>query len=68
MLEQVDEPGVEDKPGDRSDYERAEADEDPGAELVEVLDKRRLLAVIEAPWRPELRQTQAQTSWLRVQL
>ena len=35
-----------------ADRERAEADEEPLAQLVEMLDERRLLAVVQAPRKP----------------
>ena len=43
---------VEDVADDEADDERAEADEEPLAQLLEVLDERRLLAVVEATGQP----------------
>ena len=40
--------GVEDEADDDADDQRAEADEQPLAQLLEVLDERRLLAVAQA--------------------
>jgi hypothetical protein len=42
---------VEDVRDDQPEQECTEADEDAGAQLVEVLDERRFLAVLEAPWK-----------------
>jgi hypothetical protein len=51
-LEPADEVLVEDERHRRRDGERDQRDDDPVAELVEVLDERRLLAVAEAPRDP----------------
>jgi len=42
---------VEDVRDDEAENERAEADEDPLAQLFEVLDERDFLAVFEAAWK-----------------
>ena len=42
----VDQASVEDEADDRADDERADADEQPLAQLLEVLDERGLLAVL----------------------
>jgi hypothetical protein len=44
----VDDPVVEDEADDGPDEQSAEADEHPLAQLFEVLDERRLLAVAQA--------------------
>src|SRR5712691_9275481 len=43
---------MEDEGDHETEAERAERDEDPGAQLVEVLDQRGLLAVAKAPRQP----------------
>ena len=48
LLEPVDQVAVEDERDDRRDDDCAEADEEPLPELFEMLDERRLLAVLEA--------------------
>ena len=47
QLELVDQPGVEDEADDGADRERAEADEEALSQLVEMLDERCLLAVVQ---------------------
>ena len=46
--EELDDPAVEDVRDDRRDEHRGQAEDDPRPQLVEVLDERRLLAVLKA--------------------
>ena len=55
QLEPVDEPLVQDEADDAADHDRAQADEHPLAQLVEVLDERSLLTVVQAPRKPRPR-------------
>jgi hypothetical protein len=66
LLQPVNQPVMEDEGDRHADGERAQRDEDAGAQLIEVLDERRLLPVPEAPREPfHLRDGVALARWGR---